>query len=283
MDTITGRFFTEERALFRGDTLCITDCAFDTGESALKHSSSIRLIHTVFRGKYPLWYSKGLSLERCTLAEPARAALWYSGEISLADTMIAAPKALRRCSQIRMRNISIPEAVETLWDCRDVTAESLTVSGDYFGMNCEGLRISKMQLNGKYCFDGLRNAEISDSVLIGRDVFWNSENVTVRNSFLSGAYIGWNSKNLTLENCTVESLQGFCYIENLRLVSCRLINTTLAFEHSTVEAVLDGTVDSILNPKGGHILMDTPGAVTLDPAETDPQATEIRVRQSPSA
>ena len=53
---------------------------------------------------------------------------------------------------------------------------------------------------------------------------------------------------LPLVNCTIESLQGMCYIENLKMVNCKLINTTLAFEYSTVDAqiVNTWTVCSIL-------------------------------------
>lgn len=55
--------------------------------------------------------------------------------------------------------------------------------------------------------------EIRNSTLLSKDAFWNSENVTVYDSFISGEYLGWNAKNLTLVNCTIESLQGLCYIE----------------------------------------------------------------------
>ena len=41
------------------------------------------------------------------------------------------------------------------------------------------------------------------------------KNVTVYDSFITGEYLGWNAKNLTLINCTIESLQGLCYIDNL--------------------------------------------------------------------
>lgn len=36
--------------------------------------------------------------------------------------------------------------------------------------------------------------------------------------------------------------------------NCRLLNTTLAFEYSTVEAEIVGKIDSVLNPSKGTII-----------------------------
>ena len=42
-------------------------------------------------------------------------------------------------------------------------------------------------------------------------------------------------------NCTIESLQGMCYIDNLVMKNCKLLNTTLAFEYSTIDVeITDG-------------------------------------------
>ena len=111
--------------------------------------------------------------------------------------------------------------------------------------------------------------------MLSKDAFWNSENVTVYDSFISGEYLGWNAKNLTLINCTVESLQGFCYIDHLVMKHCKLINTTLAFEYSTVDVQIDGKIDSVLNPAGGRIQADSITELTLDNAKIDPGKTVI--------
>ena len=99
----------------------------------------------------------------------------------------------------------------------------------------------------------MENVEIHNSKLLSKDAFWNSDHVTVYDSFISGEYLGWNAKNLTLINCTIESLQGMCYIDNLIMKNCKLINTTLAFEYSSVDAQIDSKVDSVLNPSSGVI------------------------------
>ena len=60
--------------------------------------------------------------------------------------------------------------------------------------------------------------------------------------------------------------------------NCRLVNTTLAFEYSTVDVDLTGTVDSILNPAGGIIRADAIGELTVDPQRVDPSRTTIVTR-----
>ena len=120
--------------------------------------------------------------------------------------------------------------------------------------------------------------EIRNSTLLSKDAFWNSENVTVYDSFISGEYLGWNAKNLTLVNCTIESLQGLCYIDNLVMKNCKLINTTLAFEYSSVDADITGEVDSVMNPSAGRISAEAIKELIMEKDKIDPEKTQIIVR-----
>ena len=147
--------------------------------------------------------------------------------------------------------------------------------GDYFAMDCENMKIQDFQLAGNYSFDGAKNVEIHNAKLLSKDAFWNSENVTVYDSVISGEYLGWNSKNLTLINCTIESLQGMCYIENLVMKNCKLVNTTLAFEYSTVDVEIQGGIDSVINPTSGVIRADSIGTLIMEKDRVNPADTEI--------
>ena len=111
--------------------------------------------------------------------------------------------------------------------------------------------------------------------MISKDAFWNSENVTVRNAFISGEYLGWNAKNLTLIDCTIESLQGMCYIDNLVMKNCKLLNTTLAFEYSTVDAQISSRVDSVMNPSGGTIRAKEIKTLIMEKDRVDVNKTKI--------
>ena len=57
--------------------------------------------------------------------------------------------------------------------------------------------------------------------------------------------------------------------------AARLVNTTLAFEYSSVDADVHGTIDSVFNPSSGTIRADHINELTLDPAKIDPTATTI--------
>lgn len=271
--------YTGERPLFQAKNLLIRDTVFGEGESPLKHSENIELIHTLFKWKYPLWYSKHISVKECTLFEMARAGIWYSEDITVEDTLIEAPKEFRRCNGLKVKNVSIPNASETLWNCVNVELDKVTVNGDYFGMNCENVTMNDFIIYGNYCFDGAKNVEVHNSRFLSKDCFWNSENITIYDSYISGEYLGWNSKNLTLVNCTVESLQGMCYIDNLVMKDCTLINTTLAFEYSNVDVDIKGKIDSVLNPESGRITADSIGKLILEKDKVDTSKTRIIIRE----
>lgn len=279
MKAFERKIFTGERALFGARDLTLTDCIFEDGESPLKESAGLTLRGCSFRWKYPLWYGHDISLRDCVLTDAARAGIWYTENISLADTVIEAPKTFRRAKGINLTNVTMTNAAETLWACRDITLQNVSAKGDYLLMNAEDVTADHLLLNGNYAFDGAKNVTLRSSKLFTKDAFWNSENVTVYDSYITGEYLGWNAKHLTLVNCTVESLQGFCYIDRLTLQNCKLINTTLAFEYSTVDADITGAVDSVLNPAGGTIRADHIGQLTIDRDRVDPTKTTVIVRE----
>ncbi len=281
MEEITRQHLTGERALFEESDAHITECIFENGESPLKHSSSILIERSLFRWKYPLWYSRDISLYNCTLFEMARAGIWYTDNVKAENTIIEAPKSFRRCNSVELKSITFTNALETLWNCRNITIKDVSVShGDYLLMNSENITIDNLNLVGNYAFDGAKNVTVNNSRLITKDAFWNCENVTVRNCFITGEYLGWNSKNLTFIDCVIESLQGLCYIDNLIMKNCTLINTTLAFEYSSVNADIDGKIDSVLNPKNGVITADEIGELIIQPDKTDPDKISVIIRQS---
>ena len=253
MKEVVQEFLTGERALFMSDGLVIKDSIFDDGESPLKESKNIELYNSMFKWKYPLWYCENIYAKNCTWFDMARAGVWYTNHIRVEDALIEAPKNFRRCHDLSLTNVSFPDAAETLWSCKDVKMNNVMAKGTYFAMNCKNMMIDGLTLYGDYSFDGVENVEIHNSKLLSKDAFWNSDHVTVYDSFISGEYLGWNAKNLTLINCTIESLQGMCYIDNLIMKNCKLINTILAFEYSSVDAQIDSKVDSVLNPSSGVI------------------------------
>lgn len=275
MRHIEQEFLTGERALFAGENLEINNTIFDDGESPLKESSNIKLTNSMFRWKYPLWYSKNIYVKDCTWFEMARAGVWYTDDITVEDSIVEAPKNFRRCHNLTLKNVTFPNAEETLWNCESVHMEHVFAKGNYFAMGSKNMTIDQFELVGDYSFDGSENIEIHNSKMLSKDAFWNSDCITVYDTFISGEYLGWNATNLTLINCTIESLQGMCYIDNLVMKNCRLVNTTLAFEYSTVDVQINGRIDSVINPKSGVIKADYIDKLILEKDRVNPALTKI--------
>lgn len=185
----------------------------------------------------------------------ARAGIWYTDNVSIEDTVIEAPKNIRKADGVTLKNVSFPNAAETLWNCNNVTMENVfakeiilpstpTISRQTISRLSEIIHSTEQRT---WSFATLSSSPRTLS---------NTDNVTVYDSFISGEYLGWNAKNLTLINCTIESLQGMCYIDNLVMKNCKLINTTLAFEYSSVDAEITSGITSVLNPSSGTIKAD---------------------------
>ena len=61
MEIIKQKYLSGERALFKSNNLKIEDSIFADGESPLKESKDIEINETIFKWKYPLWYSKNIN------------------------------------------------------------------------------------------------------------------------------------------------------------------------------------------------------------------------------
>ena len=66
-----------------------------------------------------------------------------------------------------------------------------------------------------------------------------------------------------------------CYIENLVMKNCKLVNTTLAFEYSTVDVEIQGGIDSVINPTSGVLRADSIGTLIVEKERVNPADTEI--------
>ena len=275
MKKVINETLSSERALFKSNGAIIENCTFEVGESPLKGSSNIELYNCSFKYKYPLWYCDNVVVKDSKWFEMGRSGVWYTNNLLVENCLIEAPKNFRRCKDITLRKVNLPNAAETFWSCDGVVLEDVTAKGDYFAMNAVNLKVNNLKLDGNYPFDGCKNLEIRNSVLNSKDALWNCENVTVYDSYIKGEYLGWNAKNLVLVNCTIESLQGLCYIDNLVMKNCKLVNTTLAFEYSTCDVEIVGKVDSVLNPTSGTIKVDRIGTLIMQKQYIDESKTKI--------
>lgn len=266
MKVIENREFGGERPLFASHDLRLTGVTIHAGESALKECSNIEADNCRFEGKYPFWHVEGFRISNCLFTPGARAALWYSSDLIMTDTLVEAPKMFREMRNLRLDRVRIPDAQETLWHCRGVELRDVEVANaDYLFMHSRDIRIDRYRQQGNYSFQYCTNVEISNARIDSKDAFWGSSDVTVRDSVLDGEYLGWHSRNLRLINCHIKGTQPLCYCDNLIMENCTMdADADLAFEESIVHATIRGNITSIKNPTSGEIKADAVGEIIID-------------------
>ena len=280
MKEFRQELLTGERAAYNTHDAIFYDTTFADGESPLKESSEIELHNCIFKWKYPLWYSKNIKVFNTTWLDTARSGIWYTDNIYIKDSFIEAPKQFRRSTNITIENTMIPNAEEFLWTCKNINLKNVQAKGNYFAMNSENIKIENFTLAGNYAFDGAKNIEIHNAKMNSKDSFWNCENVTIYDSTIIGEYLGWNSKNITLINCVVDSNQGMCYMDGIKMINCKLLNTDLSFELcKNVDAIINSKIDSVKNPISGRIEAKNIGEIILDESMIDPKNTTIITKE----
>lgn len=266
MKLIKDKEFGGERPLFASHDLKLENVTIHTGESALKECSNIEAENCRFEGKYPFWHNNGFIVRNCLFTDGARAALWYSNNLNMTDSVIEAQKMFRDMDTLRLTNIKIPNAAETLWHCKNITINNVEVdNGDYIFMHCENIKIDNLHLNGNYSFQYSKNIVIHNSILNTKDAFWNTEDVTVYDSEINGEYLGWHSNKLRLINCHISGTQPLCYAHDLIMENCTMAeDANLAFEYSSLNIDVKGHITSIKNPITGSIHADSIGEIIID-------------------
>ena len=266
MQYICDKSFDEERALYGSRGVRVENCRFEgpaDGESALKESQNVEVANCHFALRYPFWHDTHLTVENCTLTDTCRAAFWYDEDVKVAHTTLGGIKAFRECQDVEITDCEgISE--EFGWNCRRISMERFTMQSAYFLFGADHVTMKETTFTGKYSFQYVKNAVIRDSVLNTKDAFWHSENVTVYDSVLKGEYLGWYAKNLRLVRCKIMGTQPLCYCEDLVLEDCTMEGCDLAFENCTVNATVQGHIDSVKNPTHGRITADSIGEIILD-------------------
>ena len=264
-EQIVGKQFDEERALYYLQHTDVKDCVFAgpaDGESVLKEARDVGVINCDFSLRYPLWHVQGFRMENSKMDELTRAAIWYACDGEIVNSTLGGIKAVRECRNISLTGCDIVSQ-EFGWKSSDIQLKDTSVTAEYIFMDSRNVKLENVKMKGKYSFQYMENLEIRDSYLDTKDAFWHSKNVTVVNSTLKGEYLAWFSESLTLINCHITGTQPLCYCKDLKLINCTMEGTDLSFEYSDVEADIKGHVDSVKNPRSGHITLDSVGEVIM--------------------
>lgn len=263
---IANQKFDEERALYNLKDTKVENCVFAgpaDGESVLKEARNILVEDCAFSLRYPFWHVRGFELNRVTMDELTRAALWYSYDGVIKHTNMGGIKALRECENIKIED-STAKSPEFGWRTRNLSISRSEMESEYFLFECKNVSIDHLKMKGKYSFQYVENMTIEDSYLDTKDAFWHGKNITVKNSILKGEYLAWFSEGLTLINCKIIGTQPLCYCKDLKLVNCTMEDTDLSFEYSDVEATVSGHIVSVKNPRSGKIVADSVGEIIWD-------------------
>ncbi|WP_300682967.1 DUF3737 family protein [Acutalibacter sp. 1XD8-36] len=266
MTVIENKTFDEERALYGSAEVTVKHCRFDgpaDGESAFKECRDVRVEDCFFNLRYPFWHDEGASIDNCEMTELCRAALWYSNHVEINESKLHGIKALRECSDIKMRDCHIVSP-EFGWSVNGIEMKDSFAESEYFMMRSNKLRFDNVTLKGKYSFQYIEDSVFENCNFDTKDAFWHAKNVTVRNSVIKGEYLAWYCENVTFENCKIIGTQPLCYCKGLKLIDCEMIDTDLSFERSEVEATLTAPIVSIKNPLSGHISVPGVGEIIRD-------------------
>ena len=276
---ISKTFFEGERPLFATNDIRLEGVKFYPGESAIKECNNVEAYKCEFMCKYPFWHNDNTLIEDCLFTVYSRAAIWYSKNLRMINTIVDAPKMFREMDGLYLENVKLNSAGECCWNCRDLKFKNVEVKGgDYIFMNSENIEIENFKLQGNYSFQDAKNVVIRNSYLDSKDAFWKTENVTVYDSEIIGEYLGWHSKNLRLVNCKISSTQGLCYATNLVMENCEMTTECdLCFEYSTLKAEINSPVTSIKNPNTGSIKVKSVGEIIIDENCKNPGSCEIQV------
>ena len=252
--------------MFESHNLRLEYVAILEGESGIKECSTIECDHCRFEGKYPLWHVEGSVISNCYFAVGSRSAIWYSNNMKMRDCVIDGPKFFREMKNLELTNVKINDADETFWNVDGLIINNVELhDGTYPFMGCTNIKVDGLISDSKYVFQYCKNVEVRNAKIVTKDSFWEVENVTIYDSVIDGEYLGWHSKNLRLVNCHIGGEQPLCYAENLILENCTFDKECdRAFEYSTVQADIRGSIKSIKNPASGKIVADEIGEIIID-------------------
>ena len=282
MRLIKDAEFGGERPLFGSRDLRLENVIIREGESAIKECSNIEAYDCRFEGNYPFWHVHGFRIERCHFDVGGRSALWYSDHLLMRDTVVDAPKMFREMSSLELENVTLNDADEVFWRCKDLRLRNVVLrGGTYPFMFSRGIYVDGLESDSKYVFQYVKDVEIHNARITTKDAFWEVENVTVYDSVLNGEYLGWHSKNLRLVRCHISGEQPLCYASDLVLENCTFDpSCDRAFEYSTLQADIRGSITNIKNPSSGRIVADSIESVTLDANIKAPADCEIIQRSA---
>ena len=262
-DLITG----EDRPLAGLRGFSAENCRFEgRGGSgyALKDAGNGTVKGCLFAMPYPLWHATGVTLLNSRLTEDAKDPFWYCEDLKIGKTFLHAGRGCRECRGVVLSECDVA-GNDFGWRCADVTiGKNSRIRSDRALFESTNVRMRDTNLNGDDALQYVRDGEIIGCVVNANDFLWRAENVTLTDCVINGDRIGWYSENLRFVRCRIAGNMPFCFCGGLVLEDCSMEGCESAFEHSSVEAMISGSIGSVRNPAHGSISADDIGSVVID-------------------
>lgn len=266
MEIYENESFSGNRCLADKKDVTIRNCTFDGssgGENALLRSSRLVVENVLIDQKGVFWNSSKLKITTAEFAKRAEMALWYSDHLNVSDASINCDKVLRECSHIDLNKCGIVSN-EFGWFNSFINVMNTKVEGDYFMLKSENMAFRNTSATGSSAYQYVKNATFENCEIIGDNMFWHAENVLIKDCEIKGDSIGWFSDRILMINCRISGRNPFCNCKNLQMSGCTIVGTGIAFENSEVEADLEGSLESIVNPAAGVIKVPEVKEVVMD-------------------
>lgn len=145
---ITGKQFDEERALYFLQHTDVEDCVFAglaDGESVLKEARNVGVKNCRFSLRYPLWHVQGFHMEKSTMDEKTRAAIWYACDGEIRDSVLGGIKAVRECHNINLTGCEIVSQ-EFGWKSSNITLKNSSVTAEYLFLDSRDVKLGNVQM-----------------------------------------------------------------------------------------------------------------------------------------
>lgn len=144
MEELSCQQFVGERPLYAHNNLLVSCCSFVEGELPINECNNVQMMNCKFGMKYPVWYSNKLDIRETTFDTNTITGFWYCNEILLDNVHIESSKNIRRCRNVTLNKVTIPNGQERFYISKSSDFRDLTIKRpNVFDINVRLFSIQK--------------------------------------------------------------------------------------------------------------------------------------------
>ena len=250
-------FFNERNKHFKSIEIKKED------DNIFKGCNNITVEKSSCNRKNNFWNCNNLNLINTTLAQDSNESIWNCKNINIINSDILGEKICRNCSNLSVKDSNI-KSDEFCWKSDKIKLENNKIEAKSILLDSSNINIESSNINGDNSIQYANNIIIYNSNIKGDSFLWYSKNIYCKNCKLVGDRLGWYCENAIFEDCFIDSTHPLCYCKNLRLINCKMNNSSFAFEYSEIEGDIHSHIDFLRNILKGKIVIDSYGDYFID-------------------